>query len=112
MERGHIDALDERLMNSPLGLASHRCLATLFFVCGSDIARPRREQALDAVRSVMDAHSLRDTAGATAPNPRVLVVRVLSPVVEPAMDLLKNLWAVWRTALWGLNVQRPRTWGL
>ena len=112
LERGHIDALDERLMNSPLGLAGHRCLATLFFVCGSDIPRTRREQALDAVRSVMDAHPLRETTGATAPNPRVLVVRVLSPVVEPAMDLLKNLWAVWRAELWGLSAERPRTWGI
>ncbi len=112
LERGRIDALDDRLMNSPLGLAGHRCLGTLFFVCGSDIPRTRREQALDAVRAVMDTHPLRETAGATAPNSRVLVVRILSPVVEPAMDLLKRLWAVWRAELWGLSAQRPRTWGL
>jgi urease accessory protein len=111
LERGCINALDQRLMNSPLGLAGHRCLSTLFFVCGEDISRPRRQQALDVARSLIDASPLRQTAGATAPNPRVLVVRVLSPVVEPAMELLKDLWAAWRAELWQKSAARPRTWG-
>ena len=110
LERGQIDALDWRLMNSPLGLAGQRCLATLFFVSGTDISRPRREQALEQARSLMDAHSLHHTAGATAPNPRVLVVRVLAPVVEPAMNLLKSLWAAWRAELWGVSGYSPRIW--
>jgi urease accessory protein len=110
LERGRIQAQDERLMNSPLGLAGQRCLATLFFVSGTEMSRARREQALEGARSVIDTHSLRHTAGATAPNPRVLVVRVLAPVVEPAMNLLKSLWAIWRTELWGMSAQRPRIW--
>jgi urease accessory protein len=112
LERGHIDALDTQLMNSPLGLAGRRCMATLFFVCGSDIPRPRREQALEAVRNVIERDALRESVGATAPNPRVLVVRVLSPVVEPAMNLLKQLWAVWRAELWGMSAPRPRIWSV
>ncbi len=110
LERGRIRAEDSRLMDGPLGLAGQRCLATLFFVSGRDIPRNRREQAMDAVRSVIDAHALRATAGATAPNPRVLVVRVLSPVVEPAMGLLRSLWAIWRKELWGMAGARPRIW--
>jgi urease accessory protein len=110
LEQGRIDATDERLMNGPLGLAGHRCLATLFFVSGRAITRERRERALDAVRALIDAHPLRLSAGATAPNPQVLVVRVLSPLVEPAMDLLKALRACWRTSLWDMQATNPRVW--
>ena len=109
-EQGRIDATDLRLMNGPLGLAGHRCMATLFFVSGRAITRERRERALDAVRTLMDAHPLRMTAGATAPNPQVLVVRVLSPLVEPAMDLLKSLRACWRVSLWDMQASDPRVW--
>lgn len=112
LERGHIAADDERLLNSPLGLAGHRCMASLFFVSGSDIPRPRREAALDGVRHHIEQHALCASAGATAPNARVIVVRVLAPVVEPAMGLLKTLWTAWRAELWGMSGQAPRTWSL
>lgn len=112
LERGHVAADDERLLNSPLGLAGQRCMASLFFVSGSDIPRPRREAALDAVRHHIEQHSLCASAGATAPNARVIVVRVLAPVVEPAMGLLKTLWTAWRAELWGMSGQAPRTWSL
>ena len=38
LERAQIRALDTLLMNSPLGLAGHRCMGTLFFVAGSKLA--------------------------------------------------------------------------
>ncbi len=110
LEQGRIDATDARLMNGPLGLAGYRCLATLFFVSGRAITRERRERALDAVRALIAEHPLRLTAGATAPNPQVLVVRVLSPLVEPAMDLLKSLRACWRVSLWDMQASDPRVW--
>lgn len=110
LERGRIDAADARLMNGPLGLAGQRCMATLFFVSGGDIPRARRDAALDAARALIEAHALRPTAGATAPHPRVLVVRVLAPVVEPAMQLLKALRGQWRDTLWGLSPHPPRIW--
>ena len=52
------------------------------------------------------------TAGATAPGPRVVAVRVLAPLVEPAMQLLKAVRAAWRPALWDLPATVPRTWAL
>ncbi len=110
LERGQLCAEDLRLMNSPLGLAGYRCMGTLFFVSGTPLARQRREQALEAVRSMIDAHPLQATAGATAVNPHVLVVRVLSPLVEPTMDLIKSLRARWRGVLWGLSETKPRIW--
>ncbi len=112
LERASIKASDALLMNCPLGLAGHRCLGTLFFAAGSDIARPRRDAALDAARAVIEAHSLRATAGATAPNGRVIVVRVLAPVVEPAMGLLRQVWAAWRAHFWNLAGASPRIWSM
>ena len=110
LERGLLSADDLRLMNSPLGLAGHRCMGTLFFVSGTPLARDRREQALEAVRTLIDAHALQATAGATAVNPQVLVVRTLSPLVEPTMDLFKSVRACWRRVLWGLSETKPRIW--
>ena len=110
LERGLIDAQDKLLMDGPLGLAGRRCLATLFFACGSDIARPRREQALELARAVIDAHPLATSAGATSPHPRVVVVRVLAPLVEPALGLLRAVRRTWRTDLWNLPALEPRGW--
>ena len=38
------------------------------------------------------------------------LLRVLTPVVEPAMDLLKLVWRAWRKALWQLEAPNPRIW--
>jgi urease accessory protein len=112
LERGVIDASDERLLQSPLGLAGQRCLASLFFATGTPLDRHRRGAALDAARAVLDAHALRPTAGATSPNDRMLVVRVLAPQVEPAMQLLKAVRSTWRQALWNLSGEPPRIWAM
>lgn len=112
LEQGRIDARDTRLMDGPLGLAGQRCLGTLFFVAGTAIARERREAALECVRELIDAHALRATAGATSPHPQVLVVRVLAPLVEPAMGLFKSLRAAWRQQLWQLEAVPPRIWAM
>lgn len=112
LEQGRIAASDTRLMDGPLGLAGQRCMATLFFVAGEPIARARREAALDMVRELIEAHALHATAGATSPHPQVLVVRVLAPLVEPAMGLLKSLRAAWRQQLWQLEAVPPRIWAM
>jgi len=112
LEQGRIAASDARLMDGPLGLAGQRCMGTLFFVAGEPITRARREAALEVVRELIDAHALRATAGATSPHPQVLVVRVLAPLVEPAMELLKSLRAAWRQQLWQLDAVPPRIWAM
>jgi urease accessory protein len=112
LDRGRISALDERLMNGPLGLAGHRCVATLYLAAGSDLVRARREQALELARAAIMAHPLCATAGATAPGPRVVAVRVLAPLVEPVLGLLKAIRDAWRPALWQLPATQPRTWAL
>ncbi|NML43563.1 urease accessory protein UreD [Ramlibacter sp. G-1-2-2] len=111
LERGRIAADDRRLLDGPLGLAGHRCLATLFFCAGSEIPRPRREALLEAARGVIDAQS-QATAGATAPGPQVVAVRVLAPLVEPALQLLKAVRRAWRPLLWGVDSADPRGWAI
>jgi len=110
LERGCIHATDHRLMNSPLGLAGHRCLASLFFVAGSKLERGQRASALDLARDIIASHSLRAAAGATSPNEKVIVVRALAPVVEPALQLLRQVWSAWRQHFWRISRSHPRIW--
>jgi urease accessory protein len=112
LERGRLAASDTRLMDGPLGLAGRRCIASLFLAAGSELGRARRSQALDLAREAIAAHPLCEFAAATAPNPRVVVVRVLAPLVEPALELLKAIRTQWRPLLWGLAPTQPRTWAL
>lgn len=112
LEHGLIKADDKRLMESPLGLAGQRCVASLFFACGSKLDRTRREQALDLAREVIDAHALRSLAGATCPNEQVVMVRVLAPMVEPVTELLRGVWAAWRHHFWNVAASSPRIWSM
>lgn len=113
LERGRIAADDARLLDGPLGLAGRRCLATLFFATGTPLGRARREQALELANAAMAAHEGGELlAGATAPGSQVVAVRVLSPLVEPALALLKAIRAAWRPALWDLPATQPRTWAV
>jgi urease accessory protein len=111
LERGLIAAKDARLMNSPLGLAGHRCIASIFFAAGEPMTRVRKEKALEAARDVAFKHELMATIGVTSPHPQVVVARVLSPLVEPAMALLRQIRDAWREELWGLcSEHTPRIW--
>jgi urease accessory protein len=110
LERANIRALDSQLLNSPIGLAGYRCFATLFFVTGSKLERQRRQAALDLAHQVIEADPLCATAGATSPDGQVVLVRVLAPVVEPAMALLRKVWLAWRSQLWQLDAASPRIW--
>lgn len=112
LERGLIDAADARLMDGPLGLARQRCMATLFLACGTALGRERRELVLEAAREVIATHELAASAGATSPDPQVIVVRVLAPLVEPALALLKAIRRVWRPLLWNLPASEPRGWAI
>lgn len=112
LERGRIAADDRQLMDGPLGLAGRRCLASLFFASGGELPRGRREALLEAAREVIAAHPLAATAGATAPGPQVLVVRVLAPLVEPALQLMRAVRRAWRPLLWQLPPGEPRGWAI
>jgi len=110
LERGRIDAMDKRLMDGPMGLAGHRSMASLFFVSGKPLERHRRDAGLELARSLVAAHTLQASAGVSCPNPQVMVLRVLSPLVEPAMQLLRQVWVGWRAHFWQLPAVSPRIW--
>ncbi|TAF81676.1 MAG: urease accessory protein UreD, partial [Curvibacter sp.] len=112
LERGTLRADDQRLMNGPTGLDGHRCLATLFFASGSPWSRADKEALLDIARASLKDHTLATTAGATNPNSRTLLLRVLAPTVEPAMQLLRTVRNQWRAHAWGLTGQDPRIWAM
>jgi urease accessory protein len=112
LERGTLDAADSRLLEGPVGLAGHRCMASLFFVVGSPMDRNRKQRALDCAREVICDHPLAGTAGVTSPHPQVVVVRSLAPLVEPAMALLRSLRMRWRTEMWQMQANEPRVWAM
>lgn len=112
LERAKLAAQDTRLLDSPVGMAGLRCVASLFWVSGTPLSRERRQRALDGAREALRHHALAPSAGVTSPNPQVVVVRVLAPVVEPAMDLLRTLRTTWRQQLWALDGADPRIWAM
>ncbi len=112
LERGTLAADDLLLMDGAPGLAGHRCLASAFLATGTPMDRSQRERALEVVREVIEAHPLRDTAGATSPDSRIVVVRALAGVVEPARDLMRQVRAAWRSECWGLEANLPRIWSM
>jgi len=110
LERGRVDASDRRLLDSPLGWAGRRTMATLWFASGSAMTDAQREALLDAARAEAAGHTLAATAGATSPGAHVVLLRVLAPRVEPAMQLLTRVWTRWRQQSWGLPGCPPRVW--
>ena len=112
LERGTVAAHDALLMDGALGLAGHRCLGSLLLACGTPLARDEREALLDAARALLDAHPQGHLCGVTAPNDHMLVLRGLAPVVEPLMQLWRQVRGAWRERLWGLPTTAPRIWAM
>lgn len=110
LERGTIAGADRLLLDSPLGLAGHRVMATLWFAAGTPLAAERREALVEGARGVAAPHALAATCGVTSAHEQVVVLRALASRVEPAMQLLAAVWAVWRKLAWQLEPCAPRVW--
>jgi urease accessory protein len=110
LERGTLDGSDRLLMDSPLGLAGHTVMATLWLADGQPLGRERTEILLDRARALIDASALPTAAGVSAPHPSLLVLRALGHRVEPVMALLQSVWAAWRQLHWDLAPCAPRVW--
>jgi urease accessory protein len=110
LERGRIDGSDRALLESPLGLAGHSVLATLWLADGVALGRVRCEALIDSARALIDSSPVAAAAGVSATHESLLVLRVLAHRVEPAMALLQAVWAAWRQAHWGLAACAPRVW--
>ncbi|GGH62767.1 urease accessory protein UreD 2 [Comamonas phosphati] len=112
LERGLIDAQDDLLLDGYLGLAGQRCLASLVFASGTPLPRSQRETLLECTHELLQSTPTSVMGGVTSPNEHMLVLRALTPVVEPAMALWKNVWALWRGQIWGLQGVMPRIWSM
>jgi len=110
LERARIDASDTRLLDGPLGLAGQRAMGTLWLARGDAWSAEEREALLDTARDALQATTPEVPAGATSPEPRLLVVRALAPQVEPLMAALQGVWAALRDKAWGLGRTAPRIW--
>lgn len=110
LEKGTVTAQDKLLLDSPLGWAGKRVMATMWFASGQAINRAMANQLLDTARQTQSNSPLATTAGSTQVHDRVIVVRALADRVEPAMSLLTQIWAQWRTLAWGVSPCAPRVW--
>ena len=109
LERGAIDAADTGLLDSALGWAGRRVLATLWFAGGAALPQPCHEALLASAREQIEGDALLAAhAGATLLQERVVVLRVLAPRVEPAMQLLTKVRAAWRHIAWVVGATAPR----
>lgn len=117
-ERGLVDGGDRLLLHSPLGLAGHTVMASLWLADGlgapaddpGRLDRTRTEALLDAARSLIADSAIPGTAGVSAPHPSLLVLRALGHRVEPVMALLQAVRGAWRRLHWGLEPNPPRLW--
>lgn len=110
LERGVIDAGDVRLLDSAVGWAGHRVMGSMWFAVGGPMAAPRRDGLLDSARGVVEGNTLRASAGVTSAHEGIIVLRALAHRVEPLMQLMTAVWAVWRRIAWQLDAPSPRVW--
>lgn len=110
LERGTIGSQDGLLLDSPVGWAGNRVMATLWFASGLALERTVSESLLDAARTKQLESPLSATTGSTQPHGQIVVTRVLAPRVEPAMHLLTAIWGQWRSLAWGVPPCPPRVW--
>ena len=109
LERARIAADDHLLLRSPLGLAHHSAMATLWWASGDHLSSPRMNAALDTARALLPAHG-EVVAGVTQVHPQVVVLRALARQTEPLTRLLRAVRAAWRVSLWELPAVEPRVW--
>lgn len=69
-----------------------------------------RRHAFHTRRIAPTSGNYRRVAGARLP--KLIVLRVLSPVTEPAFQLLRQVWAAWRQEMGDLPGTVPRLWNM
>lgn len=113
LERGIVDPRDrlgELLLRSPLGWDGRSALFTLWCAGGSDWSAPLAEALLASARERLQAAPAPGRCGATAPHPRVVVVRALADRVEALWPTLQAVRDDWRHLLWASEPASPRVW--
>jgi urease accessory protein len=121
LDRAMIRAEDEVLLNSGLGWAERRVLATLWFATGVPLTPARQAALVDVARFLIESegangaapgempHSL--LAAVTAPQNGFVVLRVLGHRVEDLQILIRSIRLSWRALAWSTPSHTPRIWG-
>ncbi|MBQ0929929.1 urease accessory protein UreD [Ideonella sp. 4Y16] len=112
LEQGRIRADDRVLLDSPLGWAGQRALATLWCAAGDGFSDGLREQLLEDARACIAASPLAARAGVSAADDGVVVLRALAPRTEALFTLARAVRAGWRRRLWSLAECPPRLWAM
>jgi urease accessory protein len=110
LERGRIAADDTRLLHSALGLAGHRALGTVWFASHSPWPAEQRDALLDSARELAANSELAAMSGASALDPRLVLLRALAPRIEPLFALMSRVRAAWRRQSWQMPAATPRVW--
>jgi urease accessory protein len=110
LERGRIAAEDARLLDSALGLAGQRALGTIWFASHVPWTTAERDTLLESARELAASSELSAMAGATAIDPRLVLLRVLAPRIEPLFTLMSQVRAAWRHHIWQMPAATPRVW--
>jgi urease accessory protein len=110
LERGRIAAADTRLLDSPLGLAGHRALGTIWFASHVPWTTAERDALLESARELAANSEPAAMSGATAIDPRLVLLRVLAPRIEPLFTLMSQVRAAWRQQIWQMPAATPRVW--
>jgi urease accessory protein len=121
LDRCLIRADDTMLLDSGLGWAGRRVLATLWLACGDALAASRRTALVDVARTRLaqivaeNSNSGKSShiswAAVTSPQPGHIVVRALAHRVEPVQRVLREIRLDWRQLAWSLQGHTPRIWG-
>jgi len=110
LDKGAIQADDQRLMTSPLGLNGKSCLATMVLASGSSFSKAKKELALALAREITGQAPKHTKMGVSAPHERLIVVRSLSDQVEPCMQIFQKIRSSWRNQIWDTASDTPRIW--
>jgi urease accessory protein len=121
LERGRIAADDTALLDGPVGLAGRRVVGTVWFAAGTPWGTAQREALLDSARSAVAAARAGPSpdagpadaaliAAPTAPDERLVLLRLLAHRVESAFALMAAVRAAWRAQAWQLAAEPPRIW--
>ncbi len=111
LEQARIDAADERLRRSPLGLAGRPVIGTAWIAW--DETSMTGDRLLEAACEVLGAgieHHGPMATGVTQLQPGLVVARALAERVEPVGAAFRALRKAWRGTLWGLTGCAPRVW--
>jgi urease accessory protein len=106
LERGLIDAADDRLLQSPVGLAGRPVIDTAWIAWDGLVPA---DELLEHAQGLLHAPVL---AAASQLQPGLIVVRALADRVEPVAAAFRAVRTAWRRALWGLAGCEPRIWGV